>query len=177
MTEWRIWTESVPVEEDDQDELSERFLDALEADRRASGPIGYGRIGSLGAVFLVDASDIAEAASIGAQVFTQALRATRDDVAPLYVQATAEDWEPASFVGATEAGRVLGISRQRIYQLMRVYPDFPKPVATPARGAVWDRRAIEAWGGKARRLPANPQAERIRARRAESVAGSRAGTG
>lgn len=44
-----------------------------------------------------------------------------------------------------EIGRILGVSRQRVYQLMDAYDDFPEPLATLAVGRVWSRAAVEDW--------------------------------
>jgi len=48
-------------------------------------------------------------------------------------------------VGAAEIARMLGVSRQRIYQIAASYPDFPTPEAELASGRVWRRSAVEAW--------------------------------
>jgi predicted DNA-binding transcriptional regulator AlpA len=48
-------------------------------------------------------------------------------------------------LGASEAAEVLGVSRQRVYQLVETYSDFPKPVAQLGRGAIWKRSDIERW--------------------------------
>ncbi len=63
-------------------------------------------------------------------------------------------------VGVPEMARILGVSRQRVYQLMTTYEDFPAPLATLAVGRVWSRAAVEEWDrahgdrptGKHRRL-------------------------
>lgn len=47
-------------------------------------------------------------------------------------------------VGAQEIARLLGVSRQRVYQLV-TRPDFPDPVVTLAMGNVWSREAVEQW--------------------------------
>ena len=47
-------------------------------------------------------------------------------------------------VGAHEIRVMLGISRQRINQLLQK-GDFPEPVARLAQGAVWLRRDVEKW--------------------------------
>lgn len=47
-------------------------------------------------------------------------------------------------VGLTEIGDLLGVTRQRAYQLSRK-PDFPAPVAETKAGRIWDRAAVEAW--------------------------------
>jgi prophage regulatory protein len=51
-------------------------------------------------------------------------------------------------VGVPEIGQILGVSRQRVYQLMETYEDFPAPLATLAVGRVWSRAAIEEWDQK-----------------------------
>ena len=48
-------------------------------------------------------------------------------------------------VGVTEVREILGVSRQRVHQLVRDRPDFPKPVAELASGKVWLRADIERW--------------------------------
>jgi len=68
----------------------------------------------------------------------------------------------------TEVAGILGVSRQRVYQLAHDYPDFPAPVAMLASGRVWDRAAIEAWTeghpdrrpGRRRRTPEGGQPHR-----------------
>jgi predicted DNA-binding transcriptional regulator AlpA len=52
---------------------------------------------------------------------------------------------PVEVVGVPEIGRILGVSRQRVYQLMDAYDDFPQPLATLAVGRVWSRAAVEDW--------------------------------
>jgi predicted DNA-binding transcriptional regulator AlpA len=63
-------------------------------------------------------------------------------------------------VGVPEIAQILGVSRQRVYQLIDTYEDFPAPVATLAVGRIWSRGAVEDWNrlhgerpsGKHRRL-------------------------
>lgn len=47
-------------------------------------------------------------------------------------------------MGSAEIGERLGVSRQRVQQLVN-RPDFPKPFAVLAMGKVWDSEAVEAW--------------------------------
>ena len=47
-------------------------------------------------------------------------------------------------VGAQEIQRMLGVSRQRVYQLTDA-ADFPDPVAVLAAGKVWHREDVETW--------------------------------
>lgn len=51
----------------------------------------------------------------------------------------------APVVGMAEVASIIGVSRQRVFQLARDYPDFPEPVAVLASGRVWERAAVEAW--------------------------------
>jgi prophage regulatory protein len=51
----------------------------------------------------------------------------------------------AVILGVTEVADLLGVSRQRVDQLIGSYWDFPLPIASLAGGRVWDRHAVEAW--------------------------------
>lgn len=55
-------------------------------------------------------------------------------------------------VGAHEAAELLGVSRQRVDQLAKADPTFPKPEAELRSGRVWKREAIEAWAKRTGRL-------------------------
>jgi predicted DNA-binding transcriptional regulator AlpA len=48
-------------------------------------------------------------------------------------------------VGSAEAAAILGISRQRLAQLVTEAVDFPAPEAVLKAGRIWSRAAIEAW--------------------------------
>jgi prophage regulatory protein len=54
------------------------------------------------------------------------------------------DGEPLRLVGAHEIRKMLGVSRQRVYQLAE-RSDFPNPIATLAQGKIWRVDDIEAW--------------------------------
>ena len=47
-------------------------------------------------------------------------------------------------VGAAEIGRMLGVSRQRVQQLVK-RKDFPAPEVTLEMGKVWQRSEVVAW--------------------------------
>lgn len=73
------------------------------------------------------------------------------------------------YVGAHEIRDMLGVSRQRVYQLA-AQPGFPKPVATLAQGKIWLIADIEAWisihratprARRARPGPAPPAADEV----------------
>ena len=56
------------------------------------------------------------------------------------------DGEPLRLIGAHEIRDLLGVTRQRVYQLTG-RSDFPKPVATLAQGKIWAVDDVEAWIG------------------------------
>lgn len=47
-------------------------------------------------------------------------------------------------VGAQEIAQMLGVGRQRVYQLAS-RDDFPAPVVTLAMGNVWSAEEVRAW--------------------------------
>lgn len=51
--------------------------------------------------------------------------------------------------GAHEVRELLGVSRQRVYQLA-ARTDFPDPVATLAQGKIWSIDDIEKWAAEHR---------------------------
>jgi prophage regulatory protein len=54
------------------------------------------------------------------------------------------DGEFPRLVGAHEIRGLLGVSRQRVYQLARG-AEFPKPVATLRQGKIWAVDEVESW--------------------------------
>ena len=46
-------------------------------------------------------------------------------------------------VGTAEVGEMLGISRQRVHQLVAEDPNFPVPEAELAGGRIWSRDAMD----------------------------------
>ncbi|WP_433301328.1 helix-turn-helix transcriptional regulator [Actinoplanes sp. CA-030573] len=52
--------------------------------------------------------------------------------------------EPMRLLGAHEIRELLGVCRQRVYQLAS-RADFPKPVAVLAQGKIWLRDDVEEW--------------------------------
>lgn len=55
-----------------------------------------------------------------------------------------EEVHPDDLMGAREIETALGVSRQRVQQLVK-HPDFPAPVARLAMGSLWNRPDFEAW--------------------------------
>jgi predicted DNA-binding transcriptional regulator AlpA len=56
-------------------------------------------------------------------------------------------------INATEVAAILGVSRRRVYALLRERPDFPPPVREDGTGRLWRRRSIERWAATADRAP------------------------
>jgi prophage regulatory protein len=48
-------------------------------------------------------------------------------------------------VGVAEIAKMLGVSRQRVNQLLSTDQDFPVPEAELIAGRVWKRADVEAW--------------------------------
>lgn len=55
-------------------------------------------------------------------------------------------------LAAGEIAALLGVSRQRVYQLIEEDPTFPKPVEELSIGRIWRRTDVERWARKAGRL-------------------------
>lgn len=51
---------------------------------------------------------------------------------------------PVELLTATDVGRLLGVSRQRVSQLAAT-PGFPEPIGTLGRSRIWRRPDIERW--------------------------------
>lgn len=48
-------------------------------------------------------------------------------------------------IGLKEVAALLGVSRQRAFQIVQERADFPAPVATLAAGRVWALPAVGEW--------------------------------
>ena len=62
-------------------------------------------------------------------------------------------------VSVTEIAELLGVSRQRVNQLIRAYMDFPLPEAELAIGRVWLRSAVEEWNRSHLRTAGRPRSD------------------
>lgn len=51
---------------------------------------------------------------------------------------------PHPYVGTHEIGEMLGVSRQRVFQITS-RRDFPKPYDELRMGKLWRRMAVETW--------------------------------
>jgi predicted DNA-binding transcriptional regulator AlpA len=68
-------------------------------------------------------------------------------------------------VGMAEIAEMLGVSRQRVAQLIETYEDFPKPEVELTGGRVWSRTAVESWiASHPERGPGRPEREGLKGR-------------
>jgi predicted DNA-binding transcriptional regulator AlpA/predicted nucleotidyltransferase len=56
----------------------------------------------------------------------------------------------------SEVARLLGVSRQRVYELIRTHQDFPSPLVTKNGVGLWSRAEIERWASRWARKPGRP---------------------
>ena len=88
---------------------------------------------------------------------------------------------PTELVSVTEIARMLGVSRQRVNQLIQAYGDFPKPEAELAIGRVWLRSAVQAWDDThprpSGRRPVESTTAATQSKNAGSLRGAGAGEG
>lgn len=156
MATFRIRAESEPLR--DPSTWADRNEATVEALIEAGfdDVFGWARFPRVGAVFAIDARVVAEAASRGAKAFDSALRKAGTPAMTVYLEVggESEDDEEPALVGATDVARMLGISRQRVYQLTGS-ASFPETVAHLARGAMWRRRDVEEWQARRRGVGAS----------------------
>jgi predicted DNA-binding transcriptional regulator AlpA len=55
-------------------------------------------------------------------------------------------------MGVAEVKKLLGVSRQRVHQILREDASFPEPVAELESGRIWLRADVEAWARRAGRI-------------------------
>jgi predicted DNA-binding transcriptional regulator AlpA len=53
---------------------------------------------------------------------------------------------------ASDVAKLLGVSRQRVHQIMEADLTFPAPAATLSVGRVWERADIEKWAREKGRI-------------------------
>jgi predicted DNA-binding transcriptional regulator AlpA len=51
-----------------------------------------------------------------------------------------------------DVAKLLGLTRQRVHQIVDEDPSFPAPVATLSVGRVWERSDVEKWARATGRL-------------------------
>ena len=145
------------------------LVDALEAIDRASGPVVSlgGLANGPGVRLSVQAPDPVAGTALAIEVFHEGLDKAgieRHPIARLetMTEEFLDQWlaQPGTqYVGVAEIATILGVSKQRVYELRRK-PEFPKPVAELAAGPVWNRvtlnNFIESWDRK----PGRPSKDR-----------------
>lgn len=67
---------------------------------------------------------------------------------------------PQDLVSVPEVAEMLGVSRQRVHQIIRAYPDFPAPEAELAVGRIWKRRLVAEWIAQHARQTGRPRMSR-----------------
>lgn len=103
---------------------------------------------------IVQGDMLAQATLRVTDTIEQATRRITGNAEPVKIRVlTADEYEqemehpaPMDLVGATEGAQILKVSRQQFGDLADRHPDFPTPVATLARGKVWTRYSVEAFG-------------------------------
>ena len=60
--------------------------------------------------------------------------------------------QPPELMGTAEVAAHLGVSRQRVLQLLaQEHSGFPQPVAVLSMGKVWDGRQVREWSRRHQR--------------------------
>lgn len=54
-------------------------------------------------------------------------------------------------VGVAEIAEMLGVTRQRVFQLTKL-EGFPEPTALLSAGTIWERETVEKWARETGRL-------------------------
>ena len=148
-----IESEGGPLDPDDP--KVDRLVDALEARKDIAGPVVSwgGLAGGPGVRLSLRAGDPAAAVALATAVFAKALieadvEAAQVAFAEVMTEEYMDRWlgQPArEYVGLAEIAKILGVSKQRVYELRR-REDFPKPIAALAAGPVWDRMSLNQIG-------------------------------
>jgi predicted DNA-binding transcriptional regulator AlpA len=171
--EWLVTAESEPVKASSWDRLQDELLDALTRVPSIHGVVGWGRIGRLGAVYSVEGDSIDEAVGPAMKAFVRALKMvggpppagvsvesfTEEDLEPSPIRVVRERGRPTptQLLTASEVGDLLGVSRQRVYQLIGEHMDFPRPWSQVRGRALYDRAAVEQWRSSWARRPGRPR--------------------
>lgn len=116
--------------------------------------------------FCVAADDVYSASARGGKMFAKALRAAgvadfRDTEVHTMDWATHERDTSTSnmpdLVSAPEVAAILGVSRQRVHQLLNDNSSFPPPILRLGSGPLWLRMTIEAFERSWARKPGRPR--------------------
>lgn len=156
---WRVTVESAPIRDAGlARRVPEELLERLLRDPRVAGPVTSGpdAEGRVGATVAVEGADLLEAARTAVAAVAEALEAlgAAGTIELLEVAPRGRGAAAPELLGASDVARLLGLSRQRVYQLLEEREDFPRPVVELARGSLWRRQEVEAWGRSRRALDA-----------------------
>lgn len=66
-----------------------------------------------------------------------------------------------NIAGLTEAAAFLGVSKQRLHQLQKKNPKFPRPLLTLAATPIWTLQSLEEFRVNWNRKPGRPKKEVI----------------
>jgi predicted DNA-binding transcriptional regulator AlpA len=120
----------------------------------------------ISATCCVTAADVYEAADRGRTTLATAMhKLSIKKLADTEIHAI--DWdsherglETSNFpdiVSAPEVAEILGVSRQRVHQLIGDHPAFPPPIVRVGSGPLWLRTTIEAFNQSWVRKPGRPR--------------------
>lgn len=149
MNDW-----SAHVEWIDPELTDDQLMALWEQLRPASGSVGHAREqGRVGATISVTAGTLRQAVAAALATVEQAGRDVGVPVAPLQVEVLDESTfhgrlevpQIPELVGAKEAAEILGVTQQRVSQLIREHADFPPAVAHPASGPVFIAEQVHAF--------------------------------
>jgi predicted DNA-binding transcriptional regulator AlpA len=152
VSEWSVRIEAVASQAVDPDLLAE-WLHDRGVDSPSFDQVDPRRVG---AALTVRGKDLVDAAAHAVEMVMGVLPVGSSVVAVEAMTTEEQDalLDRRSFpelAGAQELAARLGVSRQRLYELMR-RPDFPAPIADLASGPVWDAASvnhfIEGWSRK-----------------------------
>lgn len=140
------------------------FLEALHAVGAEDVVVGGSAQDRLAARIAVEGESPAHATQAAVDFFSRALAKASLPAAALDViievgrveeVALLNLLDVPSLLGATDVARILGVSRQRVHQLLDD-GDLPTAVTDSARGMLWDRRSIVRWALASGRVPEGP---------------------
>lgn len=148
---------STPVEGLATEHL-DAFSEALFARGDIAGPAPMANLGTgtLSVITCVDTTDVAAGLAIAQRAFLDALSAA--GLSAGVGEATGYPGEVGrtELISGADVARRLGVSRQRVYQLMATR-GFPRPVATLGTAHVWRTGDIDDWSAVSDRRPGRPR--------------------
>jgi predicted DNA-binding transcriptional regulator AlpA len=150
---YTVRIETEPVPEASWLDAIEGMLEGLSELAHIEGLVGWGGAPhTVGVVFDIDQTSAWDALEQGVVAFrsvAQTLSFVDLSTFRTLEAAPADEADEPSLLGATDVARVLGVSRQRVYQLLEAATSgvgrFPKPVAEAARGQLWNRNDVLAY--------------------------------